>query len=336
MAADAGGHARSAPGSQKNLLAQTLGFTPGTSLIENFGSTDSRFKPPATVLNDYPGPGAYVPLNTQVQEASSRWSWGTALARGPPEKESPGPGAYGTEQHPNGILTTMRRRWPGVASKSAFGSNDERPLNKSHDNKVPAPGKYNTDDASYFSSGQTGARSPYVAAARARTGSRLQRDVDLKVGSVFSSRMAAHGSLAPSAASTSQPGPGTHSPVTDTIANRYEHQQHKLQLRSDGGLLTSFDTTASRFKLNKNAPEVFVPGPGAHAVGRWSGVLTTTRRPQRSADPHLGFLSNSERFGGGGREGMERDAVVQYLANSATIGQPTHAQRAISQVAQRR
>lgn len=221
--------ARSAPGSQKNLLAQTLNFKPGTSLIGNFGSTDARFKPAANLIHDYPGPGAYMPLSTQVQSASSRWSWGTGAGHTLPPAggPSPGPGNYGTEQHPDGILTTLRRRWPGVASKSAFGSNEERPLNKSDANGLPGPGKYNTDEASYFVSGQTGARSPFVAQARARTGSRLQRDIDLKTGSVFSSKLAAHGSLAPPAGAIDQPGPGSHSPVTDTIGARYDRQQQR-------------------------------------------------------------------------------------------------------------
>lgn len=107
----------------------------------------------------------------------------------------------------------------------------------------------------------------------------------------------------------------------------------RSHLRNDGGLNTSFDTTASRF----GTPGVELPGPGAHAVGRWSGEQPSTRRPQRGADPNLGFLSSTERFGGGGRSAIERDAVLDFLTHGPTqIGQPTHAQIAITRVAAQR
>ena len=154
---------------QKNLLAQQLNFSPGTSLAGSFGTTDSRFKLEPSG-GDSPGPGSYQPLQRQVYTSAARWSWGTGAGhdvRHAPDGRTPGPGAYGTEQHPCGILTSLRRQWPGIASKSAFGSNAERPLAKSTVSDVPGPGMYNTEEAGYFVSGvgSTGARSPFLNAA---------------------------------------------------------------------------------------------------------------------------------------------------------------------------
>ena len=56
----------------KNLLAQQLNFHPGTSLIGNFGSTDTRFKPPTTGLT--PGPGSYAPNLSEVQASAPQWT----------------------------------------------------------------------------------------------------------------------------------------------------------------------------------------------------------------------------------------------------------------------
>ena len=334
---------------QKNLLAQQLNFSPGTSLAGSFGTTDSRFKLEPSG-GDSPGPGSYQPLQRQVYTSAARWSWGTGAGHDvqhAPGGRTPGPGAYGTQQHPCGILTSLRRQWPGIASKSAFGSNAERPLGKTTVSDVPGPGMYNTEEAGYFVSGvgSTGARSPFLAQARARTGSRLQRDMDLKLGAVFSSRLPAHkmadnGSGAATDAPRDYPGPGAHFPVTDTIAARHERQLRQLHLRSDGGVRTSFDTTASRFEQAAgSAPEPHNPGPGAHFVSRWSGDQPTTRRPQPRQAPTMSsagkcaFLSSTDRFASEGRRACSSNAVVQYLAEGPQrIGQPTHAQRAIGQV----
>ena len=339
----------------KNLLPQSLNFKPGTSLIGNFGSTDDRFKPlPGDqVACDYPGPAAYMPIATQVQTRGAQWTWGTgvghALASG--SQVGPGPGAYGAEQHPMGILTTLRRQWPGIASKSAFGSNEERPLAKAGTSgSTPGPGQYDVEEASYFTSGEgkgSAARSPFLAAARARTGSRLQRDADLKVGSVFASRLPAHqmpGSGPPGAAVTSaveseiaaRPGPGSHSPQTNTIGERHARQRRQLLLRSDSGTGTSFDTTAERFRDRDNEPEFANPGPGSHDVARWSGEQPSQRRPPHAAQP-LGFLSSSERWNAGSRRDLHRHAVLAYLADGSAgqIGVPTHAQSAIQRASRR-
>ena len=129
------------------------------------------------------------------------------------------------------------------------------------------------------------------------------------------------------------------SPVIDALLARVA-QLRQLHLRSDGGVRTSFDTTASRFEQAAgSAPEPHNPGPGAHSVSRWSGEQPTTRRPQPRQAPTISsagkcaFLSSADRFAGEGRRACSSDAVVHYLAEGPQrIGQPTHAQRAIGQV----
>ena len=68
----------------KNLLPQSLGMKPGTSLIGQFGSTEMRFRPLPT--NENPGPGAYGaggrgPSTRLVlsSELKGGWAPGTAL-----------------------------------------------------------------------------------------------------------------------------------------------------------------------------------------------------------------------------------------------------------------
>lgn len=343
----------------RNLLPQALNFKPGTSLIGNFGSTDTRFKHSASAL--IPGPGAYhnslihTSFGTASKSAStlqSTWGTGAGHQLAQVSAATPGPGAYGDDQHPcGGILTGIRRKWPGIPAKSAFSSNaatgreTDRPVPGAD---MPGPGQYNVEDSSYFrTSAPGGARSPFLAAARQRTGSRLQRDMDAKVGAVFSSRLPSHklpdnDSGAATDLPRDGPGPSEYAQVSNTIGARFDAQMRQLALRSDGGAFTSFQHTSSRFPedgASAVASEMGHPGPGAHSVRRWTGEKPDPRRPRHEAlhtsAGRCGFLSSSERFDLSGQNRSMPDAVVRFLASgsSGPVGQPTHAQDAMRRVA---
>ena len=296
-----------AASASKNLLAQTLNFTPGTSLVGNFGSTDERFRPNPVACCDWPAPDAYEAASAldAISRSPPLFSMGPyqrrikhgggtshQLANRPElHQATPGPGAYGLEQTLNSNLTELRRRWPGIASKSAFGSNGKREPFPTGD-VPPGPGAYHAVEASYFVSGagrpNVGARCPFLAQARTVTGSRLQRDIDLKVGAVFASRTE-RGPKPPvdsQAAAASDiprdsPGPGAHSPLEDTIGQRHERATRRLELRSDRGERHHFGSTATRF----SEAGMSAPAPGAHDVRRWDGSLHTCRRARRPARP---------------------------------------------------
>lgn len=352
---------------KRNLVPQSLGFHPGTSLIGNFGSTERRFRESPNVL-PVPGPGAYQPRNAACSVAPT-WSWGTsaghvnAAAEG--AAEAPGPGTYGEEQHPCGdLLTGLRRQWPGIAAKSSFGSNAPLPtVAKTTGSGVPGPGQYNPDESSYFLSGPGagGARSPFIADARARTGSRL-RDNDIKMGAVFSSSVPAH--LIPGVDGVSgsdRPGPGAHSPFGGTIDAASTSQRRAMALRADGGYSHSFGTTAARFRAEGGPSGTISPnlGPGTHTISRWSGEKPSMRRPRHgeaaSTTGHVGdgagpqgraaggaarscgFLSSTERFAplaSSASSATDADAVVRFLAaeSSGPIGQPLSQQAAMRAV----
>lgn len=338
---------------QRNLLPQALGWAPGTSLIGNFGTTDQRFTRlpmDGTPEPHNPGPGAYAPKTYSsvgkvgnLQPSAARWSWGTGaghvmnLASGP----TPGPGAYGSEQTlVPGILTGLRRQWPGIATKSSFGTNAELPTLKrgADDNGNPGPGRYDSEASTYFTSGAapvSGARSPYPAQARSVTGSRIQRDVDIKTGANFLSKSPAH--VLPFAGQKDGPAPGDHHPTVDTIAHDYNAKMCRLRLRSDCGRETNFDSTASRFPSEEAKAKQ--PGPGAHTIERWSGELPNPRKPrhitpdQSSTGGKCGFLTSSERFTRAPEAAAQ--SVVDFLAYGeyGPIGQPVHAQQALRNVA---
>ena len=329
----------------KNLLPQSLGMKPGTSLIGQFGSTEMRFRPPPT--NENPGPGAYGaggrgPSTRLVlsSELKGGWAPGTALGHvldlGMP---GPGPGAHGTEQHWDSLVTEQRKRWPGIPSKSSFLANSVRECNKPTPiNPDPGPGAYNQDNTYHFTSKATGARSPFLAQARAASGSRLLRDMDMKEMAIFSSKSAAHkmpdnNSGAAIDAPRDFPGPGAHTPAFDTVAVRYDKQMRNVLMRSDGGLHTSFHSTAERFKEKEGAAEL--PGPGAHTIGRWNAEIPANRRPRPAPSVANGsaFLSSDDRFRQK-KEHLHTDAVVQFLAyGPEPPGQPTNAQFAMQRVA---
>ena len=340
---------------ERNLLPQALGWAPGTSLIGNFGTTDARFKrlPMDGSPDPYlPGPGAYSPgtyasvgKQGTLQASAAQWSWGTGaghnmnLAGG----KTPGPGAYGTEQTlVPGILTGLRRKWPGIATKSAFSTNAELPTLKqgADDNGNPAPGQYNADVSSLFTSGPaavSGARSPFPAQARSQTGSRLQRDVDIKTGANFLSKSPAH--QLPFSGFKDGPAPGDHHPTVHTIGHDHTSMLAKLSLRSDGGRGTSFDSTAARFQPEGGSASL--PGPGAHTIHRWSGEVPNSRKPRMGeasvrshAGGNCGFLSAAERFHTA--PAPSAHSVVDFLAygDCGPIGRPVHAQSALRGVAQ--
>lgn len=332
-----------------NLLSQALGFSPGTSLIGQFGSTDARFKriPLDNAPEPHnPGPGAY---DNSPSPGGVSWGWGTGAAHHQnapaPRDSTPGPGAYGTEAHPGGgLLSNLERRRPGKDSASAFGSNVKRsqPLSGTG---TPGPGRYLVEESSIFLSSSNGARSPYVAAARARTGSRLQRELDSKATAVFASRrpahvLASHASGASSEAISDGPGPTQYAPKAETISAR---QSRLLQQQ---GVRTSFDSTANRFRRDpmSGVPEPLNPGPGTHLVGRWNGVKDTQRRPRSQLVDkagRCGFLSSNPRFDGlvpfsGGLKAAraQQDKVVAYLAAGALgpVGTATHTMEALKRI----
>ena len=216
-------------------------------MIGHFGTTDARFKRMAmdgTCEPNNPGPGAYAPRTyssvgkiSQLQPTASKWTWGT----GPGHNmnlgdagRAPGPGAYGAEQHPmGGILTGLRRKWPGIATKSSFGTNAALPTLKvgADDNGNPGPGNYNAEEATLFTStAPSGARSPYPAQARSVTGSRLQRDVDIKRGANFVSKSPAH--ELPFSGQKDGPGPSEYAPTVGTVGHDFSSRMSKLGLRS--------------------------------------------------------------------------------------------------------
>ena len=349
------------PADPKNLLPQSFGFKPGTSMIGSFGSTDTRFKGPKDAL---PGPGAYpshvwnkaLNVNSRGPHRNSQqWTWGTGaghnliLAGG----ESPGPGAYGSGQNLDGdILTDLRRKWPGISTHSGFGSNAPTGRGSSlarFATEAPGPGQYNAEASTYFlSNAPMGTQTPFVAQARTTTGARLQRDVDIKVSSAFASKRPAHIlSFDSSGAATSMPRDGpspldTHS-STNTIGSEHHARMARLSLRSDAGTRTSFDSTAQRFP-ESNATSAVSLGPGAHTVSRWTGETPNARRirhaPPGSSAAKTGFLVSAERFAPPGDRGQRGagDTVMQYLASSSAgpVGQPVHAQSALAQVTRAR
>ena len=251
---------------QRNLLPQQLGFSPGTSLIGNFGSTDTRFKrlPMSGTPEPFiPGPGAHSPQlstfrPTQTYASSAQWSikgTGHTLSLAS-EADAPGPGAYGDELHPlGGMLTGLRRQWPGVTSCSSFGTNASLPTLKAHaGDGLPGPGAYNIEECAHFlSRASPQAASPFVGRARQRTGSRLPRDMDAKRMASFASVRAAHQLPAPgdeSGAATHAvldgPSPAEYHPTVGTISAQLARHQRSLNLRLDCGQRTSFHSTAQR------------------------------------------------------------------------------------------
>ena len=337
----------------RNLLPQTLGWAPGTSLIGSFGSTDTRFKriPMDNSPEPFnPGPGAYASRISSLAEHASqasaaKWSIHGGNGHNPPvtQTRTPGPGAYGAEQHPlGGIMTGLRRKWPGIVTKSSFGSNAELPtLRKMEDDGKPGPGKYNMEESSYFTSAAPGgSRSPFPSQARAITGSRLQRDVDVKTGANFISKSAAH--QLPFNGQKDGPGPSQYAPNFDSIDERAGSTMRGMALRSDGGACSSFHHTQARFSESAEVSQQNLPGPGAHTVARWTGEQPSSRRPRslpRSQQGgNCGFLTSAERFSGPRGHESSKDAVLNYLAygDAGPIGLPTHAQAARRSVAEAR
>jgi hypothetical protein len=327
-----------------NSLPQYYGFSPGTSLIGKFGSTEPRFSklqgggvPEA----HNPGPGAYtVP---EKRTLPIKWGWGTGKAHHNAGEKSfltPGPGSYGSDPT---WAQTLQKQWPGRASASAFGTNKARD-EPGTSSIAPGPGRYNAEEASHFISGPNGtsaAHSPFVGVARACTGSRLRRDMDCKETSVFSSKRPAQAIMS----IIDTPGPGQYAPSVETIGARAAAAQARRQLQHSNE--ASFDSTASRFSRDpmSGAPEPHNPGPGAHSVARWTGVQPSSRKPRsvsadtRSSGPHaqaLGFLCGTTRFqqlgGGKGKPTDEPDAVLRFLASGplGPVGTATHTQSAIT------
>ena len=334
-------------GAARNLVPQQCGFSPGTSMIGNFGATDARFRRiPMSGEPEYsnPGPGAYNPLSRGLQPrpdqaSSARWSIkGEGHALSYAATPSPGPGAYGEEQHPlGGILTGLQRSWPGITSMSGFGTNSALPtLQKVKGDGQPGPGHYDYEESTRFTSNAIMSRSPFVGDARARTGSRLQRDMDGKLSAVFASTRPAHKLPAPgdeSGAATDPkqdgPGPGAHEQKAMTIESTMAGRHRAWSLRADGGAGSSFNTTAQRFgkRADDHMPDPLNPGPGSHTLKRWSGEPHTSfRRPRRPARS-TGFLSSAQRFEGGGRQAIDPDELMYYLAHGGLgpVGSPAHA-----------
>lgn len=323
-------------------------------MIGSFGSTDTRFK--ARANDALPGPGAYnsdkynKALNTksQLNSNSTEWSWGT----GPGHKlllaggaDNPGPGAYGTTQNLDGdILTDLRRKWPGITTVSGFGSNASTGrggrLAKSD---APGPGQYSAEESTYFlSNAPMGTQTPFVAQARTKTGSRLQRDVDIKVGAVFASKRPAHIlSFDESGSATITPKEGP-SPLDTAVQSHTLHAHHqarmaRLSLRSDAGTRMSFDSTDSRFKEKGGGSESAGPGApiSADRFG-YDGKTLSYRRirhaPPGSSAAKAGFNVSAERFKPLTNKAPED--VLKYLASSSAgpIGQPVHTQNVLAQV----
>jgi hypothetical protein len=342
----------------RNLLPQQLGFAPGTSLIGSFGTTAARFQripfdgsPEPSV----PGPGAHaVPISslsvTPVQPAAPKWSWGTGPGHALVYNNAgtPGPGAYGEDDAPGGgMLTHLRRQWPGIATMSSFGSNATLPtLKPVVGNGLPGPGAYDAAHSAHFVSNAHAAHSPYIGAARGATGSRLQRDLDSKQMAVFASGRPAHVLPGPGDASGSSlsrpamgPGPSEYNPKVGTIGAQLMSQQAALARRRDGGTAMSFASKATRFGSNHSGEAVVEasnPGPGAHTVPRWRAEKRSYRKPD-VAFGRTGFLSSSERFAQTrGRAQVDPEDLIQYLASGegGAVGQPVNAQAARRKVAE--
>jgi len=345
----------------RNLLPQDLGFSPGTSLIGNFGATEKRFtKIPLDQAPEplNPGPGAYDPPLSTLHLDGNRWDaerrdrkgWGTALghvldlAAG----DTPGPGTYGEEEHPlGGIMTGLRRSWPGVNAMSGFGTNASLPtLQRPPMSKEPGPGQYNVDDASRFKSNtKSGFQSPFIGASRARTGSKLQRDTDSKLHASFASTRPAHklpmpgdeSGAAIDAPNQTRPGPDAYLPCDHTIAAQTTRTQRQVLRRHDGGVYgASFDRDARFGKLaDRGEPDSDNPGPGTHTLARFDGHRPSNRRP-RSDEAQAAFLTSEQRFHET-RAGTDPDSLIAFLAAGpmGAVGRPVHAQHAASIVAKR-
>jgi hypothetical protein len=347
----------SRPTMERNLLPQQLGFKPGTSLVGSFGTTAARFNRlpmDGSPEPRNPGPGTYnlrigPAQATPFQAAAPRWSWGTGaghnLSLGS-HGATPGPGAYGEDQQlDGGMLTHMRRQWPGITSLSSFGTNATLPTLQKHvDSGMPGPGAYDPQDAAHFRSNARMANSPFLAAARQRTGSHLTRDLDSKPTAVFASGRAAHALPAPgdeSGASISKaadgPGP-SYLPMNGTISASLAQVQRNISQRWDGGSATNFDSTAKRFEKSSAAADKR-PGPGSYTISRWSGEPHPSFRQPRSNAPgtsgKTGFLSSAQRFRGPSKEhSSSPELIMQYLAKGelGTVGLPTHAASAKGKV----
>ncbi len=335
-----------------NVRPQQFGFSPGASLIGNFGSTEPRFR--ASVPNQHnPGPGEYTPKSIgSFGTSGKRYGWGSALAHDGAQTASktPGPDAY------NPTVDTLKRlekQWPGRTSASAFGSNASREKPRRAGSThvgVPGPGRYNVEECSHFisgPSGASGAHSPFVGAARARTGSRLRRDLDNKETSAFASGSVVSGGGTQSAADgDGGVGPGHYAPVGDTIGGRAGAMARRIQTvgarASDGRHWTAFDSTSSRWARDpmSGGPDPNIPGPGAHSVPRWTGQVRTFRKPIRdhlkATDRHkCAFLSGSARFVFPHPNGdADTDAVISYLSSGSAgpVGTAAHTQSALGAV----
>ena len=338
---------------QRNLLPQDLGFSPGTSLIGNFGSTAARFQRipmDGAPESHIPGPGAYNPPPIGIhKEARREKSWGTDLGH---KLElaagglTPGPGTYGDEQQPSGgMLTDLRRSWPGVASMSSFGTNAALPsLKAPPQSDEPGPGQYDVINTAHFLSRSHSAFSPYLSAARSETGSRLRRDMDAKRSASFASTRPAHKLPAPgdetgaAISSTFEgPAPNAYLPSDHTIAHHMAKGRMHLSLRPDYGVGSPFATSNPRFRPmgDQCVAELGLPGPGAHTLKRFDGEKPSNRRP-RSDTPttRAPFLVNAARFGSG-KAASDPDAILDCLAYGpmGAVGRPLHAQQAGARVA---
>jgi len=266
--------------------------------------------------------------------------------------DTPGPGTYGDEQHPlGGILTGLQRSWPGVTAMSSFGTNANLPTLQSPPmSNEPGPGQYDVEDSSRFLSRARAAQSPFLGAARMRTGSRLQRDLDLKLSASFASTRPAHklpmpgdeSGAAIDAPAGETPGPDAYLPSEHTIGAHMRRGRRDLMRRHDDGAHgQSFTTTAERFGplADQTVVEPDNPGPGAHTLPRYSGDVATFRRPRSDTTAtRAPFLVNARRFGTTDADASsDPDAVLHYLAYgpTGTVGRPVHAQRASATVAKR-
>lgn len=305
----------------RNLLPQQLGYSPGTSLIGNFGSTQPRFQSmQASTDHESPGPGHYNLSRSMKQPSPPRWD-GLAgrqddLFLGP---DTPGPGAHALYAE-SGLLNDARRRWPGRPSASGFSANAVRPclsLTKSKD--VVGPGSYEVAASSLFTSQSRHSLSPRTAEARMQTGNRIARSMDNSLNAVFATKSAAHIICAhPIAAKTGieadpkQPGPGQYDP--------YPPQRRAPAYGRQLGSGCGFETSVTRFSRAIGEPEPLPhdPGPGAYHTRRWDGRISSKRRPvaalrdevafgTRYSPPTCSKVTDSE-IG---------QAVVDYLARGA-------------------
>ena len=325
----------------RNVLPQSLGYSPGTYLIGNFGSTEPRFR---TIPLDKspeplnPGPAHYgreLPLEKQQRfKVTPKYSWGKSPAHARVElPQNPGPGAHETYKE-SATLDELQKRWPGVPSASAFSANAARPdACHGRDASEPGPGQYESVSASFFVSSASGARSPFIAEARRGTGSRLRRAVDTTPSAQFLSRTPARRIFAhPGGASTggavepNVPGPGAYTPGGgfDEPPPRERSLDEVARLAN----LRAFDGSEPRFGrlAGEPTPTPENPGPGAHSVQRWDGVKVSTRRPRLAPGARdTGFNSRSVRqpMGGTARPSDTEVglAVVDYLANGP-LGPP--------------